>query len=131
MTTLNLYPDPLMFRLARWQGDVAVMALQHYQRYATSAGWITVPTGFETDGLSIPRTAWPIVGPANGPAFRAGILHDYLYSKASNRLYGDITRSEADDLFLETMYNLGIGWARRHTIYTAVRMFGWRHYKRK
>ncbi len=131
MSASNLYPDPLLFRISHWVGDVSVMVLEHYQRFCTSAGWITVPTGTFTDGLSIPKAAWPIVGPANGPAFRAGILHDFLYSKASDRHYGHLDRQDADELFLETMHNLGIGWARRNTIYAAVRAFGWRFYKKR
>jgi hypothetical protein len=41
-----------------------------------------------------------------------------------------MTRKDADDLFLEVMHNLGIGF-RRNLIYQAVRLCGGRHYKRK
>jgi hypothetical protein len=126
-----LYPDPLLFRLSHWHGDVAVMVLEHYQSFSTSMGWITVPTGFHTDGLSIPQAAWPIVGPSNSKAFKAGILHDFLYSKASDKFYSEFTRKDADILFLEVMHNLGIPWHRRNVIYAAVRAFGWRSYKKR
>jgi hypothetical protein len=55
------------------------------------------------------------------------LLHDYLYSKASPH---DFTRKVADDLFLEMMFNLGIGF-RRNVIYAAVRAAGWRYFKKR
>jgi hypothetical protein len=91
-------------------------------------GWVTIPTGYVTDGLSIPSWAWPIVGPRNGPAFGAGLLHDYLYSKASDHHF-QVTRAQADSLFREAMYNLGINY-RRNLIYGAVRAAGWRFFKK-
>lgn len=126
-----LYPDPLLVRLSHWAGDMAIWVLEHYQRMSTSRGRVTIPTGFETDGLSIPAFAWPIVGPASGPAFRAGLLHDFLYSKQSDAKWRHIDRKTADLLFREAMYNLGIGWMRRELIYRAVRAFGWRSYKKR
>jgi hypothetical protein len=42
-----------------------------------------------------------------------------------------LTRPEADEIFKEAMYNLGVGWLTRGTIYTAVRLGGWASYKRK
>jgi hypothetical protein len=71
----------------------------------------------------------PLVGPATGRAFLAGLLHDYLYSRSSTA-HHNMTRKDADDLFLEVMHNLGIGF-RRNLIYRAVRLCGGRHYKRK
>ena len=110
-----------------WSGDIMRLVLFEDFIISTSRGDINIPKGFVTDGLSIPRFAWPIVGPTTGRAFIAGLLHDYLYSKASPH---DFSRAVADQLFLEIMYNLGIGF-RRNIIYSAVRMFGWRFYKKK
>ena len=92
-------------------------------------GWIVIPSGFRSDGLSIPAFAWPFVGPANGPAFCAGLLHDYLYSRDST-LWHNHPREVCDDLFKETMFNLGISWPRRELIFRAVRIFGGKHFKR-
>jgi len=129
MTPPLLFPDPLYVRIDGWHGDNAIYVLEHYQRCCTSLGWVTIPTGFRSDGLSIPSFAWPIVGLASGPAFRAGLLHDFLYSKASDRQI-TVTRKQSDELFLEAMYNLGIGWSR-NVIYAAVRMAGWKCWKKK
>ena len=110
-----------------WDGDIILLRLLEDFPVATSRGTIVIPEGFVTDGLSIPRFAWAIVGPATGKAFVAGLLHDYLYSKASPH---DFTRKVADDLFLEMMFNLGIGF-RRNVIYAAVRAAGWRYFKKR
>jgi len=127
--TDHLYPDPLLVRISHWKGENAIYVLENRQRMSTSKGWITVPAGFLTDGLSIPAFAWPIVGPRAGRAFRSGILHDYLYSRESEK-YG-IDRKGADKLFLEVMFNLGIGWFQRGAIYRAVRIFGDSTYKKR
>lgn len=127
MTTL--FPDPLHFTLDGWHGDCMVYRLDHYYRICTSRGWITIPRGFCTDGLSIPPFAWLVVGPTNGPAFGAGLLHDYLYSREST-LYHNHPREICDLLFKEAMWNLGISWFRREMIYRSVRLFGGKFYKR-
>jgi len=122
-------PELPPFRVDGWVGDDLIFRLEHYLCVPTSRGIITVPTGFRTDGLSIPSPFRPLVGPATGRAFISGILHDFLYSKASSHSYA-MSRKDADDLFLEVMFNLGIGF-RRNLIYQAVRIFGGRSYKKK
>ncbi|MCE5310437.1 MAG: DUF1353 domain-containing protein [Acidobacteriales bacterium] len=122
-------PDMPTFRVVGWDGEDMLIKLAHYLPIPTSRGVITVPTGFVSDGLSIPALVRPLVGPATGRPFVAGLLHDWLYSKASTANF-NMTRKNADDLFLEVMSNLGIGF-RRNLIYAAVRAFGWRFYKRK
>jgi hypothetical protein len=129
---MNLhFPDaPPQFRVLRWDGDVMVIVLTHHLRCLTSLGWITVPTGFHSDGLSIPQFAWSVVGPSTGCAFVAGLLHDFLYSKASD-VYFKVDRKTADELFLEAMYHLGVPWHKRHAMHAAVRLAGWKSFKKK
>jgi Protein of unknown function (DUF1353) len=122
-------PDLPAFRIHGWDGDDVIIRLEHYVTVATSKGTITIPTGFLSDGLSIPSPFRPLVGPSTGRAFIAGLLHDWLYSRGSTAHYA-MTRKEADDLFLEVMHNLGIGF-RRNLIYRAVRLFGGKFYKLK
>jgi hypothetical protein len=129
INTSLLFPDVPEFRVHSWRGDDMILQLIRYVRIGTSAGWVTVPTGFITDGLSIPKWARPMVGPATGRAFLGGILHDYLYSPASDRNF-KVDRKTADLLFLEAMTNLNIG-PRRFAIYAAVRAFGWRFFKKR
>ena len=122
-------PEMPSFRIHGWEGDDMIIRLEHYVKVPTSKGIITLPTGMLSDGLSIPSPFRPLVGPATGRAFLAGLTHDWLYSKASSANYA-MSRKDADGLFLEVMFNLGIGF-RRNLIYQAVRIFGGRSYKQK
>ena len=126
---MNHFPDELQFRDGGYHNGSRWLILTHYYRVITSMGLCTVPTGFRTDGASIPRAFWPIIGPM-GPYLGAAVLHDYLYSNASNGRFTS-TRKQADDLFLEAMFNLGVLWIHRNPIHLAVRLFGWRSYKKR
>lgn len=83
-----------------------------------------MPALFVTDGASIPRMFWNIF-PPTGSYFKAAIIHDYLYSSLNDKF----SRSESDLIFKEAMFNLGIGWIKRETIYRAVQLFGWTAFK--
>ena len=107
-------------------------------KYLTDMGEvITVPTGFCSDLASIPVGFRNIIN-QNGRHRRAAILHDYLYSKRGKITIdkgwvSDITvefsRKEQDQIFLEAMKIDGVGFFTRRAMYSAVRMFGWTHYK--
>lgn len=94
-------------------------------RYLSSYGTITAHRGFETDGASIPRFAWSLMAPIEGKWFRSAVIHDWLYSAYNE----EFTRFEADDIFKEAMFNDGVPWLQRETIYQAVRLFGWQFFK--
>lgn len=123
------FPDPLDFRDAGMRGESRLLRLTHYFRYLSDYGVVTVPSGFVTDGASIPRVFWNIMGP-QGQWFYAAIIHDFLYSVHSNTRFR-ATRLEADEIFLDAMKDLGVPWLKRHTIYRAVRLFGWACFKKK
>jgi hypothetical protein len=87
---------------------------------------ITVPAGSRTDGASIPRFAWSIIGhPFNGEYRNAAIVHDFCYRT------GWKTRALADKVFLDGMEELGAEPWRRRTMYMAVRIFGRGAYAKK
>ncbi len=88
---------------------------------------ILVPAGFKTDFASIPRLFWNILHPA-GPHRGAAVIHDYLYNQ---RHVHKRTRKECDKIFLEAMEALGVSWIKRHTMYRAVRSFGWAAWNKK
>ncbi len=46
---------------------------------------VVVPKGFESDGASIPRLAWPFVGHPLGRMRKAGVLHDFCVRTAVGR----------------------------------------------
>jgi len=114
------FPDKLKLEDAGMRGDSRCFRLTARFRYRSSKGLIEVPKGFITDGASIPRAFWNILSPF-GEYFAAAVVHDYLYSTVS--IY-NFTRKEIDLLFKEGMYNAGINWVTRETIYYAVKMFG-------
>lgn len=82
-------------------------------------GWtIRVKAGYRTDGASIPRMAWRVVGHPWAQYLPAAIVHDILYGTEV------WDRKEADRCFLGLMQCIGVGWLKSHVIYSAVRMFG-------
>lgn len=82
---------------------------------------VSVPSGFETDGGSVPRLLWRVFGGPNGPLRDAYIVHDLLYSQAKiNRR----TRKQADLVLKEIALELGSeGW-RAQALYIGVRLGG-------
>lgn len=92
-------------------------------RWELSAPYRGAPAGFVTDGASVPRLLWRVVGhPMETPQIAAAVLHDWRYST------GDVPRADADALFREDLAAVGVGFARRWLFYFAVRLFGRRRY---
>jgi hypothetical protein len=87
--------------------------------------YLNVPSGFITDFASSPRILYPFFPPI-GKYNKATLVHDYLYSKQSKY---DITRKEADKIFLQSMGVLGVS-KKRYLMYLAVRLFGKFNYKK-
>lgn len=120
---MELFPHPLRLEDSGLRGDVRLWRLLGHYAYRSSLGTVTVPAGFVTDLASIPRSLWSFfsfAGPWMGPA----VIHDFLYTGANVRF----TRKQADQIFKEAMYNLGLDWIRRETIYRAVRLGGFASY---
>lgn len=84
---------------------------------------IKVPKGFVTDGASIPKIFWSIIGGPWGKYGYAAVVHDYLYHI---KIY---TRKKSDKIFLEAMGVLGVSKWKRITMYWAVRLFAWHPWK--
>lgn len=85
---------------------------------------IRVPQGFETDFASIPRFFHRLI-PKNGLHDPAAVIHDYLYSRNGRVGLFELPRKVCDQIFLEAMEVVGVGWFNRHAMYRAVRSFGW------
>jgi hypothetical protein len=94
--------------------------------YQTSRGVIVVPKGFKTDYASVPRIFRNIIN-SYGKHGRGAVVHDWLYS---NQCKIDITREEADKIFLEIMKECGVGSIKRNLMYRMVRMFGSSHFRK-
>ncbi|PAF52015.1 hypothetical protein BKH44_04885 [Helicobacter sp. 13S00477-4] len=80
---------------------------------------ICIPKGYVSDGASIPKIFWFILSPFEDYA-KCAILHDYLCD-----LYhlGLGSRKEADDIFLESMQEIGIKKSTTLTLYAFVRLY--------
>jgi hypothetical protein len=121
---MNPFPDTLHLADAGMRRGSRVFRIEALFRYYSSLGLIEVPPGTETDGASVPRAFWNIFEPF-GEYFRAAVIHDFLYSPAND----EYDRWEADIIFKEAMFNLGVPWQKREIIYHAVRVFGGRAFR--
>lgn len=77
----------------------------------------TVPTGFESDGASVPRPFW-FLFPPSGPYTPAAILHDWFCVERC------VPSAIAHRMLLEAMHSLGVPRRIRWPMYAAVRVFG-------
>jgi len=126
----DAFPDVAQFSDAGMRGGSRIFRLTAAFRYRSPVGTIVIPKGFYTDGASVPKIFWNIFSPW-GSYFSAALVHDFLYSKDSDNLFFVSDRKEADRIFKEAMYNAGVGWVTRETVYRAVRLGGWASYKKK
>jgi hypothetical protein len=96
---------------------------QLHQNLDTGHG--IVPTGFETDGASIPRFLWWLFNPM-GRYAKAAILHDYrlkgIRKLKGFKAYAD-TRKKVDKQFLAYMLELGVSRWRAYPMFWAVSLF--------
>lgn len=82
---------------------------------------------FEMDMASVPRL--PIIYSAWGDrVHREAVLHDYLYRVNSRP---QVSREQADEVFLEAMKSRGVSWWIRWPMYLGVRAGGWGSYHKK
>ncbi len=79
---------------------------------------ICVPTGFVTDGASVPRLPFVFLA-CGGRAKQAAAIHDYLY-----QTHGTRNRRQADIVFLEAMRVDGLPLWIRELMYAGVRLGG-------
>ena len=94
--------------------------LTHPFRYVNPPVDLEVPTGFTTDGASIPKIAYPLIGsPWGGRYAKAAVPHDYRYYTQT------IPRRKADKQFIDGMTILGVPWWKKRLMYRVVRLGGW------
>lgn len=113
---------------------------------------IICPVGTTTDGASIPRFLWPLIGsPLRGKNKLWSAPHDALYRKCAiiidaEKMQGitidsilenweemppeifvhqtEFTKRFADRTMLQALKCCGVSWLKRRLIYRAVRIFG-------
>lgn len=110
------FPLPLE---GRFVGDCRWKLLAPFV-YENSSVRIEVPVDFVTDGKSIPKIAWSIVGsPWSGDSPYAAVPHDWGYHTQTR------SREEVDKDFIEGMRILGVPLWKRRIMYRMVRTFAW------
>jgi hypothetical protein len=89
----------------------------HYETLAGAS--IIVPMGYRTDLASVPRAFFWLF-PPSGKYREAAVVHDFIYTNLTT-IY---TRSQADQIFMDAMSELGVSWWRRKMMWSAVRVGG-------
>lgn len=117
---MTLYPHALRFQSTGMRDGRRRFVLTAPFEAVTSIGRIVAHRGFETDGASIPRAAWAIIGSPFDDYLEAAVIHDFLYSPWNH----EYDRSEADHIFRELMWNTGVNRAKLTTMWAMVRLFG-------
>ena len=99
--------------------DSTVYELKSSLSFENEKYKVTIKSGLMTDGASIPKIFWSIIGcPLNGKYVGSALIHDGLY--ASHIL----SKEESDLLFLDMMKDNGVAKWRRKLMYYAVKYFG-------
>ena len=81
---------------------------------------IVVPAQFLSDGASIPRCFWSIIGaPISGDWLECSIIHDWMTVQAKS--YRE--RRLADTIFLHMLEEAKVAKWRRVLMYLAVRLY--------
>ena len=99
-----------------------ITPFRYYLGEKYSEQWVTVPTGYLTDGASVPQLLWSLIPPW-GSYGQAAVLHDLLCEYLSIVVAGElvnITRERCDEIFYESMGVLGVLAWKRWVIYRGV-----------
>jgi hypothetical protein len=103
------------------QVDAVNWRLTRELAYQASTQVFTAPAGMLTDFASVPRAfAWLI--PRYGKYLPAAVIHDHLYRNEVKA--GNITYRDADGVLRQAMRLLGVPFATRWVMWTAVRWAG-------
>lgn len=82
---------------------------------------LTVPSGFASDGASVPRFFWRVVfPPGDQKALRAAFIHDWMYRTHPEAW----SRESADMLFLKILLDDGMPKLNAVLAWLGVRIFG-------
>jgi hypothetical protein len=105
--------------------------LQEYFSYENDYLQVTVKSDFITDGASIPKIFWSVVGsPLENDLLKPAIIHDGLYTANGLVTIMRLKRSECDKLLREMLLFNGTSKVKAYSIYYAVRLFGGSHWKK-
>lgn len=84
----------------------------------------TIPEGYASDGMSVPRIFWSSLSPRYDPrTLKASIEHDWLYD---NHI---CTRARADEFYRERLIQDGFPVAKAWVVWAGVRIGGWLYWQ--
>ncbi len=116
---------------------VEVLGPHHYRLFEpmdlTEDGELIdiVPEGVETDGASIPRCLWWLIGTPEEEYFEESVYHDYLTNYPEENSH--VTRREADQMFFDHLKAIPRKKLPRWKVYAmwlGVRLGGWKSWNR-
>lgn len=86
---------------------------------------ITLPTGFMSDGATVPRLLWSFLPPWGDRSTVAALIHDFSCDslKAGRAVPGGHTRFACDRLFRDALMELGVASWRAWTCWAGVRAY--------
>lgn len=96
---------------------------------------VSIAPGFETDLASVPRLVWLLIPRDDKNIVEAAVFHDWLYAthgEVGVALYQPgvwLTRRQCDRLLSDAMIVAGAPWWKRHVVYWAVRLGGWKPWR--
>ena len=83
----------------------------------------TVPAGYRSDGMSVPRFFWRSLSPQYDPVtLIPSLAHDWLYDSHV------CERQEADEWYREELMKNGFGAVKSYIVYWGVQWFGGSHW---
>jgi len=117
------FPLDAEFENAGMRGSQRLIRLTAPLIRITSAGTDIIPAGFISDGCSLPQFSYSLLGHPFGGWLEDAIAHDWDYSPNGRR-----PRQLADQLFRETLRARGFPRWKIASIYSALRVGGWKHF---
>ena len=83
-----------------------------------------IPADFVTDGASIPKMCWKLIGhPFHPKIIEAGVVHDYLY-RTGGKVGKGYSRHDADKIFKQILFDNGFDGLKIAIMFRVLRWFG-------
>lgn len=118
----DLPPDEITRRKLprRWWGEFQKDLIV----YSDIAGRLLIPSGFLTDGASVPRAVWSILSDTDPDILYPSYAHDLLYALRGQLPGRSFTREQCDQVIHELMLLSGCPSWKADLVYMALRAGG-------
>lgn len=84
--------------------------------------WV-IPAGFASDGMSVPRFLWRLLGAKIGSrTLGPSVVHDWLYMRHA------VDRAWCDAWYRRALVRNGYDPCLAWLVWLGLRLFGWRHW---